>query len=282
MLRILPVVLIFLSSFVVQADTQITLKDTRGGISKITSDGKKARMDDQDNPTYAVAHYQSGEFFVVNPDRKEVMNMDMKAMPEPTNTAETGSQVVISLDKKGKGPKIAGYKTKEYELTANDQYCGTIFGSKKLLKKKGVSELFEFMNQMRRQTMKMTGAFRATIDVCEQALQDLSLSFRKTGAPMRMLDAQGGIESEVIKVKTGKKIDDDYYDIPADYAVVSVTDQMKAANAQSQQMMEQMGQNMPNMEELMKQMQGQDGEIPPEAMEQLKQMQEMLKQYQQQ
>jgi len=282
MLRILPVILIFISPVAVQADTQITIKDMRGGISDIVSDGKNARMNEQGESRYSVAKYKSSEFFHVDPDRKEVMSMDMNAMPESTVAAGTASQVVVKLNKKGKGPKVAGYKTKEFELTANEQYCGTIFGSKKLLKKKGVSELFEFLNQMRQQTMKMTGAFRGTIDICEQAMQDVSLSFKKTGAPMRMLDANGNVESEVIKVKTGEKIDPAYYDYPADYKVVSVADQMNAASQQSQQMMEQMGQNMPNMEELMKQIQSQGGQMPPELIEQIQKMKDEYQNYQQQ
>ncbi|MCP4430997.1 MAG: DUF4412 domain-containing protein [Gammaproteobacteria bacterium] len=282
MLRTLPVILLFLLSLAVQADTQITIKDSDGIVSKISSNGKKARMDDKGDVSYAIAHYKSGDFFVVNPDRKEVMSMDMNAMPEQGNAVGAASEVVINLEKKGKGPKIAGYKTKEYELTANDQYCGTIFGSKKLLKKKGVSALFEFINNMRRQSMKMTAAFVGSIDVCEQAMDNLSLSFKKTGAPMRILDARGDIESEVIKVKTKKKLKASYYDIPADYAVVSVADQMDAANQQSQQMKQQMGQNMPDMDELMKQMQGQDGQVSEEILKQMEKMQEMLKQYQQQ
>lgn len=281
MLRILPLILFSLGTFAAEADTQITISDIQGGVSKISSNGERARMNSKGDPTYAIAVYQTGEFFVVNPERKEVMNMDMNAMPEPTATVEAGDQLAISLDKKGKGPKIAGYKTKEYVLKANGQNCGTIFGSKNLLKKKGVSELFEFMNRMRRQSMKMMGAFSGAADICEQAMQDVSLSFEKTGAPLRMLNAQGELESEVTKVKTEKSIDAAYYDIPADFAVVSVADQINAASQQNQQMMEQMGQNMPNMEELMQQMQSQGGEVPAEAMEQLKKMQEMFKQYQQ-
>jgi len=282
MLRILPVIFLFLAFSVVQADTQITINDIRGGVSEMSSSAKKARIDTQGDPTYSIVNYRSGEFFVVDPQRKEVMNMDMNSMSESAGAATTTSQVAIKLNKKGKGPKIAGYKTEKYALTANNQHCGTIFGSKKLLKKKGVSELFDFMNRMRLQTMKMMGAFRGGMDVCEQAMQDVTLSFKKTGAPLRMLDAQGNVESEVSKVKTGKNIDAAFYEIPAGYKVVNVADQMNAASQQGQEMMKQMGENMPDMNELMKQMQGQGGEVPEEVMEQLKQMQEMMKQYQQQ
>ena len=280
--RILTVVMMLITISATQADTQITINDIRGGESKMSSNGKKARIDSQGDSTYSIVNFKSDEFFVVDPQRKEVMNMDMSKMSESADASTPTSQVVIKLNKKGKGPKVAGYKTKEYELTANNQHCGTIFGSKKLLKKKGVSELFDFMNRMRLQSMKMMGAFRGNMDVCEQARQDVTLSFKKTGAPLRMLDAQGNVESEVTKVKTGKDIDSAYYDVPAGYKVVSVADQMNAASQQGQEMMQQMGENMPDMEALMKQMQGQGGEVPEEVMEQLKQMQEMMKQYQQQ
>jgi hypothetical protein len=281
MLRILPLALLVLAVSVAQADSQITIKVKHGGVSLISTNGEKVRMEDQGDPSYVIGDYLSGQFSSVDPERKQVMLIDMNAMPESTSATDTSNPVTISLDKKGKGPKIAGYKTKEIVLNANGQYCGTVFGSKKVLKKKGISELFEFMNRMRQQSMKMMGAYRATRDVCEQAMGDLSLSFKKTGAPLRMLNAQGQIESEVTKIKTDKKIDPGYYEYPSDYTVVSVSDQINAASQQNQQMMEQMGQNMPNMEELMQQMQSQGGEVPPEAMEQLKKMQEMFKQYQQ-
>ena len=280
MLRILPLSFLVLAASVAQADSQITIKDKRGGVNLISTNGEKVRMQDQGDSSYVIGVYLSGQFYSVDPERKQVMLIDMNAMPESTSTADSSNPVTISLDKKGKGPKIAGYKTKEIVLNANGQYCGTVFGSKKVLKKKGISELFEFMNRIRQQSMKMMGAYRASIDVCEQAFEDLSLSFKKTGAPLRMLNAQGQIESEVTKIKTGKKIDPGYYEYPSDYTVVTMADQMNAASQQNQQMMEQMGQNMPNMEELMKQMQSQGGQIPPELMEQIKQMQEQYKNYQ--
>ncbi len=85
-----------------------------------------------------------------------------------------------------------------------------------------------------------------------------------------------------VSVNTSKKQPKGYYDLPSDYQVVSMQDQMNTANQQSQQMMEQMGGNMPDMNELMQQFQSQGGEIPEDAMKKLIQMQEMLEQYQQQ
>ncbi len=280
MLRIISAIILSIAVTSLFADLRVTLKSGGGQISTITTNGQKARMDDPQDPSYVVANYASGQFNVVNLQEQEVLVMSSADMPVTSEVS--ASSVDIRLEKRSKGPTIAGYKTREYALTANGRHCATIFGSKKMLKKAGISGLFEFMGRMQQQSHKMMGAYRGTMDVCTQATQQLSQSYQTTGAPLRLLDETGKLESEVIKIKTDEKTKPGYYSIPAGFNVIIMKDKMNAASQQSQQMMEQMGGNMPDMNELMQQFQGQGDEIPEEAMEKLKQMQEMFKQYQQQ
>lgn len=197
----------------------------------------------------------------------------------PTAAAQLGLD--IKLLNKGKGPTIAGFKTQVYSLQVNGKNCGTIFGSKKLLNKKGIKEIFSALSQLQNQTQNMMGAYRGMMGECEQAELQMSNSYNTTGAPMRLLDQQGQLESEVRKINDNAKTPASYYKIPATYRVTNMQEKMNQARQQNERTRQQMQDNMPDMNKLMQQMQQQQG-MPPEALERMKKMQDMFKQQSQQ
>ena len=261
------------------ADLQIGIQDGDGRNSTISSNGIFGHMSDSQDPTYVVIDYQKGLFSMVDPKRQQVMQVTTKDFAGIGSSAN--SKVRIDLQKAGSGPKIAGYATQKFTLGANGTHCSTIFGSQAVLKKKGIQRLMDTMNQFQQQTQKMFGGFRGTMDICTQANLQMADTYKTTGAPLRILDKNGQLESQVVSIETNKNLPPDFYNIPKNFKITNAKEQMKQANQATQQMMESMGDDMPDMNAIMQQLQ-QSGEITPEMIEQMEKMKELIKQQYQQ
>jgi hypothetical protein len=264
----------FLASGAALADVQFTIRDGEGRTSTFSSNGKMARIEDKQMPSYVIIDHASGEFNMVDTERGEIMKTSMGKGGVVAND----SKISVKLKDKGGGPKIAGYSTRKYELIANGESCGTIYASRKLLKNNNVRAIFESMRSMQQHTRSMRGGMSGMMSVCDQANMQQAGMIESSGVPMRMIDQNGKLESEVLAVDTNKKFAGNHYALPADMKVVDMSDKMNEATQQTQQMKE----NMPDMDELMKQIQQGGGQMTEEMQQQMEQMQEMMKQLQQQ
>ena len=252
------------------ADVQLQIKDSLSGLSTISSDGKKARIESDKMPGFVIIDFSAGKLSMVNPERKEVINMDMTK--DGGGTA--ASTVHVSFKEKGGGPEIAGFLTQKHDYQADGTPCGSVYTSSKLLKNNAVRPMFDSMLQLQQQMRKMLGGMTGFLGSCQQAHLDLTNSLGSKGAPMRMLDADGNLISEVVSVNTDKTVPAGYYQVPGGMKQVSADEMMN----QAQQGMR----NMPDMDELMEQMGANDGQMTEEMQQQMKKMQDMLKQLQQQ
>jgi hypothetical protein len=251
-----------------QADTQIKVMDKDGESTTITSNGNFARLDDSSESGYVLIDTRQQQLKMVDPQRRQVMVVDLK---NAKKTTQPTTQVKVSLNKIGKGPKIAGYSTDKYTLTADGKLCNTIYSSRTAINIKGIAELFDAMDTMEQQSINMMGGFRSMMDECDEANMQSTKLFKTAGAPLRTIDADGQLESEVQSINNNAKIDKTYYQIPTAYQQVSMQQHMEQARQQMQQ-------NMPDMNQIMQQMQQNGGSMSPEVMEQMKKMQQMINQ----
>ncbi len=259
----------------VAADVELQMRDSHSGVSTVSSDGNKARIDNEGLPGYVIVNFSAGTLSMVNPERQEILEMNIA---DSGSAAAAGQAVQISLKEKGGGPVVAGYQTRKYEYSANGERCGTVYTSSKLLKNASLRSLFDSMRSFQKQSRNMMGGFSGFLKPCDQAGFELTDALGSKGAPMRMLDASGKLVSEVTSVNRDKSIADSHYDLPSGMNRVSVDQMMNQAKQQVQDAM----QNMPDINELMEQMGANGGEISDEMMEQMKKMQEMMEQLQQQ
>lgn len=257
-----------------QADVLITIKGHDGRTSAFSSDGKMARIEDQQMPGHVIINYQSGEFFMVDSERKEIM----RTVIESGEGTQSSSALKISLKDKGGGQKIAGYSTRKYEMNANGERCGTVYASSKLLQNQDVQAIFESMRNMQQFSRNMTGGMGGMMSVCQQASMQLADVVESSGAPMKVIDENGKLVSEVLAVDTNKKFPGNHYQLPAGMKVVDMSERMSQATQQTQEMME----NMPDMNELMKQIQQGGGQMSEEMLQQMEKMKDMFQQQGQQ
>ena len=273
-MKIFLLIIFFLFSWAkfIQADTILKIKTEDGNISEIISNGKNTRISMAPEPGYVLINHTAQKMYMVLPEEKTIMNISVDS-----TKGSTPIKVDIKLSEVGKGPKIAGYSTKKYNLTADGQDCGTIFGSKAALNNKDVNHIFQAINEMMDNQSQMMGAASQMMDACERAEMNLAAQTKITGLPLRTLDTNGALTSEIQSINTREKLPANAFELPSDYTMTSMSEEMQ--NMQ-QQMQEQIQQQMPDMEKMMQQM-GKSGQMPPEAMEEMKRMQEMMKQFQQ-
>ena len=261
----------FFASGITLADVQITIKGDKGRISTFSSNGKMARIEDKQMPGYVIIDHASGDFYMVDTGRGEIMRSGIGK----GDVAVNPSKISINLKDKGDGQKIAGYSTRKFEMIANGENCGTIYASSKLLKNNELRAIFESMRSMQQFSRNMTGGMGGIMSVCQQANMQLADKIESSGVPMRVLDQSGKLQSEVVAVDTNKKFGASHYTLPSGMKVVDMSDKMNQAGQETQQMMG----NMPDMGEMMKQIQQGGGQMTEEMQQQ---MQEMMKRLQQQ
>lgn len=260
-----------------EADVQIRIQSLHD-VSTISSNGKRVRIDGGKMLGYGIVDPTAGEMLMVDPARAQVMRSSFGSGP-PSDAA---GDPVVRLSERGKGPRIAGYATREFSFSADGKACGAIFASRELLENRQVRTMFESMRTMQARSRGMMGGFGGTMDACQRAGLGLTEALESAGAPMRIVDASGQLQSEVLEVDTDARPGSDFYEVPAGMAVVDFDEQMKAMQQQSQTMM----QNLPDMNEMLQQMQQGGGQMSEEMQQQMQQqmqqMQQMLEQLQQQ
>ena len=268
--KIIPPLLAIVLPGSLLADVMMTIRDGEGQASQVMSDGQRVRIQVEGDPTYMIMDMANSQMLMVDTQRGEVIQINLGK-----GGSSSGIGIDIDLREKGGGPKIAGYETKQYRFFANGEKCGTVYASKKLLKNSDVRGLFESMQTGRRgMTQQMGGG----LSLCDQGTIFLSDALEEAGMPMRIIDRNGQIESDVVKVRTDVNVPSSHYEAPAGMTQVDMQQKMQETMQQSDELMQQ----MPDMDELMQQLEQSGQEIPDESREQLKQLQQQLQQMQQQ
>ena len=269
-------IILFSSSYIAQADTLLKIKTEEGGVFEIMSDGKNTRISMSPEPGYILINHSNKTMFLVIPEGKRIMDM-ISGMPAQQESKPL--KVDIKIKQLSKGPEIAGYSTIKYSLKADGQNCGTIYGSKKALKNENLKNIYNSINQMMENQSRMMGGVFEMMDACERADMDPTSQTKVTGLPLRSVDKNGVLTSEIISIDTHAKLSADTFVMPSDYTVTTMADEMRGMQQQVADEMQNMQQHMPDMEEMMKQM-SKSGQITPEAMDEIKKIQEMMEQLQ--
>ena len=255
------------------ADVQIRFKDAAGNVSTMFSNGSKVRINGGPMPGYLLVDGASGEFFVVDAKRNEIVKV---APDEVGGMAEVGA-LSVSLKPRGGSEKIAGYSTGRFDLIANGTMCGTIYGSSELIRNRELRQMFAAMQGMHKLARSMAAGLGNLLGECQRAEARLADLADSSGFVMRLVDDQGKQRFEVISLDTGATLDQGLYELPVGMTVVDMNEKMKQLGKQGQQMMQQ----MPNMNQMLQQMQQNGGQMTEEMRQQMNQMMQQMQQLQQ-
>lgn len=252
------------------ADVQIDYRDVTGATYTMRSNGLRVRINGGQMPGYLLLDGSTGEFFIVDSERKEVIRVSTQDI----EGVAADKQLTVSLKPRGGGEKIAGYQTGRFDLIASGLYCGTLNGSSELIRNRELKRMLEAMQGMHKLTRSKMARLAGGLTECQQASAQMADQADTSGFVMRYTDDQGQVLFEVLSVNTNQLVELEYYQLPPGMKVVDMDETMDQAFKQD----EQVQQKMPDMDELMKQMQQSGGEMTPELQQQLQKMMEQLQQ----
>lgn len=263
-----PIILLLLSHTVLAATLIEVVED--GERSQVMIDGNKSRINMGEGQGFMLIDYKKQTMFAVMPKEKQILDMSGDL---PSLGGSPVAEIKTVLVSNGRGPTIAGFPTKKFTLKAEGKVCGTLFGSKAAMQTIGLNRLFESMKAMAEKQRTAMGRYAALVDVCTRADMSFASQVEKVGVPMRTLDANGKITSEIKSIKTNVRLPANTFTLPQGYEIITLAEQMDRAR----QGLNQLQGQMPDMQQMMKQMQ-ESGGMPPEVMQQMKRYQEMLQQ----
>ena len=254
-----------------RADVQIKFKNVKDSTSTISSNGHKVRINGAQMSGYVLVDSVSGEFFMVDPERKEII----RATPVEI---EADERLSVSLRPRGAGDKIAGYSTGRFDLISDGIQCGRVNGSSELVTNRDLQHMFKAMQGMHKMMRSLMAGMAGLLTECQRATSRLSDLVDTAGFVMRVVDDKGKLLFEVLSVDTSIKLADDYYAMPADMTVVNMNEKVEQALQKGQEIIQQ----APDMDQMMQQFQQNGGEINEETKQQMQQMMEQMQQLQSQ
>ena len=241
--------------------------------SQFLTDGKMARINSRGTDDYMLVNFNTSSIYSVAPEDKQITNLSSSISSISLLKAPS---IRLDIKPAGPGPVIAGYNTTKYRLSANGDYCGTLFASKEALKGSAIENMFGTLKTMADNHLESLGGFAIVIPTCQLARMRLVEKLQYIGAPMRVLDIEGNIDSEITMINKNAGVAPHDYSLPTNYKKVSMyerIDQILSSSTKTEHKPRTKTELRLKMRELQRK-----GKLTPEEREQIKHYREMLRQ----
>lgn len=231
-----------------QAATLIESRTIDDSLNRIIIESDKVKLDMPEDNSFMLMDLKTNSLKMVIHNEKQVMDMSEFIQSDKTTASSSDSRYQIK--KKGSGPKLLGYDTTEYAIYANKQYCGSSFVSAQAMKDTGLSrfadKLSDLQSGMNQQMSQMGGIDPVNLSSdCEKAEEALDKKLSKIGMPLRSINADRQLQSEITKIQKNYKLSANSFSIPKGYKQTSQAEAMNEAMQGMQQEMQDMMKNMP-------------------------------------
>ncbi len=218
------------------AATLIEGKDEGGEYHRIMIQDDWARLEygEGEPAEYLLLNLKNNQAYAVDRGQRQVVEMsEASAPPRGVENKTPAAHANVSFKKKGAGPKIAGYATEQYVLSAGGALCGEHFVAPQTLQSGDVKRFIQAMLQFSQgQAASDEDPLR---EPCTAAEDMADSEYGKLGLPLRVTDAEGKVVHEIEKISTVAAFPASKFEIPAGYAVTN-----------PKQMMEEMMRDMPS------------------------------------
>jgi len=249
--------ILFLSSFSALAAVLVEFKQGDGSTNTMYFQGMKVRVDSSAEPGYIIIDLKQNKIIAVSHEEKKIIDM---GNIEHDETVRHSQPLNIEFVKKGNGPSIIGYATKHYEVRVNGKKCSDEYLNKTMPKNLGIEAVLAKMPSAD-SGMEMMQDMAMQMNPCLLAEPGISAMFSRYGYPLRSVNANGELDTEVIRVNKKASLPAGGFSYPKAYQRVDAG-----------KMMHDLQQKMQNMPELTEE--GMQNATP----EQLQQMQQMMEQ----
>ena len=240
--------------------------------SQFLTDGKMARINSRGTDDYMLVNFNTSSIYSVRPEDKQITNLSSSISSISLLKAPS---IRLDIKPAGPGPVIAGYNTTKYRLSANGDYCGTLFASKEALKGSAIENMFGTLKTMADNHLQSLGGFAVVIPTCQLARMRLAEKLQYIGAPMRVLDIEGNIDSEITMIVKNAGVDPQDYSFPSTYKKISMGEKIEQALSSSSQV-ERKPRNKTELRQMMRELQ-RSGKLTPEEREQMKRYREEMR-----
>jgi len=221
------------------AATVIKRENLQGKTEKVILDQQQVRIEYPDAERYMILDLGKQKAYAINQKAKMIVEMPFTAPKSAQLPQHRAKQPVkAELVEKGEGPKIAGYATLHYQLTAQGRPCSDEYFSKQATEIENIKAFLTAMNELSesRQPPGMP------MHPCQQAHNELTQKAFSIGVPMKSATAKGKIRHEIKSIETEVKVDASQFTLPKAYQLK--TEQQMITEAQ-QRMREESAQRPP-------------------------------------
>jgi len=265
-MRLLLATVLVSFSLTALGSTVIESKDASGEVNKISIDGDWARFDGAEGGKdgYMLVNSKAQKYYMVVPAERTIIEFSA----DKKKKSKSRQKVDVNIKDLGDGPKMAGYATRKYELTANGKPCGSVLFSKQAAGIEDISKLMSTIGSLDPEAFmpeEMLQGFQSAADPCDMAEMQLEeQELVKLGFPMKSLDPKGKTENEVVSIDEKAKLKPELFDLPKDYSRTTVKQmmegmrkEMEGAMDKIKEMMKEMSpEERAKMEQMMKQFGG--------------------------
>lgn len=233
-------ILLAVSSLYVSAATLVEVEQTNNQVQKMWIEGHQFRVDVAGNNEYMIADYKANKFYLVDPAKKEIMDMSNLISKNEQST----QGLKIEIKPLGKGPDVAGYATSKYQLSANGKQCRQVLISKQAQKDAGIGGLMEALSHI---DINPMGA--QFMQDCDRASILFARKMKNLGMPLATIN-NGKLDDKVRKIQQNAALPAGGFKLPSGYRHVNLQQKIQDAmgsafpggkiNPEMQKMMEEM------------------------------------------
>jgi len=241
---------IFLTSMQSNAATLVETEESDAGVQKMWIEGSKMRVEMGQGKEYMLADYTNNKILIVDPDKKEIMDVSHFA----SGGKDATQGLNVRVQHLGAGPTIAGYATQKYAMSVNGRTCNQTLVSPKALKDANLSNLLEAIAQVDFNPM---GA--QFMDECDRADIQFAKRMKKLGMPLATIEKNGQMTNKVKRIVKNAVLPAGGFNLPKGYRQVSMQDKMQEAMGAAMQGSKG-GQMTPEMKKMMQDMMRQQGQ----------------------
>lgn len=171
-------------------------------------DGTTARFESPGQPgQYTVFDMKTGKSYGVDSNKRQIVEFDFGG---ETDEPRQAPDFDIGLEDQGDGPTIAGYPTRHYLLVAEGEICAEYFLSKQAMKDAGLQAFTRALASMVQVDLEDP-------EPCDVADDQMSERYLDYGLPLREVDAEGELETEIVRIQRNAKLPAGGFSLPATY-----------------------------------------------------------------
>ena len=223
--------------------------------------GDQVRLSDLSGNQYMLMDISKKTLYLIEKTQQILLDLSAALRKNPARKDDQLLQVVVQELKKraekydidiehaGAGPIVAGFPTQRYRVVAEDEVCVEYMISKQ------ATTLFsaDLLNLIRNQEQYLPAGSSLVslepdsqtlaeslvgMDPCELGEYYLEYTLVKYGVPLRVIDDEGSVEQEMVRVIKNASVPEGGFTLPSDYQKVTL-EQLQGFFQQMQEMADQ-------------------------------------------